>query len=280
MLERAGHEAVVARNGQESLLAVEKETFDLVLMDVQMPVLDGLQATSAIRERERTSGGHLPIVAVTAHAGKADRERSLAAGMDAHVTKPLQARDLQAAIEAVLGGRPQPPAAPEPTRRLVVDEAVLLERVGHDRAALAALVRTFLADYPRQLARVRRALGARDARGLRDAAHALKGAVANFAARAATEAAQQLQEIGAKGDITGAPGATSHLEHELERVKKALLALAPRAQRGGLRGERGASKAGSGATRSSGVAGAHARRGTVRAKGTRPRRGRPGKGGR
>ena len=103
MLERAGHEATVAANGREVLALLERETFDVVLMDVQMPELDGLEATAAIRERERATGGHLPIVALTAHAMKGDAERCLAAGMDAYLAKPLQPRELVAAIDGVLG---------------------------------------------------------------------------------------------------------------------------------------------------------------------------------
>ena len=102
MLERAGHEAVVAANGREALALLETEAFDLVLMDVQMPELDGLETTEAIREQERVKGGHLPIVAVTAHAMKGDAERCLAAGMDAYIAKPLQPRELEAAIARVI----------------------------------------------------------------------------------------------------------------------------------------------------------------------------------
>ena len=118
MLERAGHEATVAENGREVLALLEREAFDVVLMDVQMPEMDGLEATAAIRERERATGGHLPIVALTAHAMKGDAERCLAAGMDAYLAKPLQPRELAAAIEGVLGGAPRPPQprAPAPRR--------------------------------------------------------------------------------------------------------------------------------------------------------------------
>jgi two-component system, sensor histidine kinase and response regulator len=94
MLERSGHEVVLAHNGREALARLEAEAFDLVLMDVQMPEMDGLEATAAIRERERLTGGHVPILAVTAHALRADAERCLAAGMDAYVTKPLRPREL------------------------------------------------------------------------------------------------------------------------------------------------------------------------------------------
>jgi two-component system sensor histidine kinase/response regulator len=230
MLERAGHTAMVVSQGREALAALEREPFDVVLMDVQMPELDGLETTAAIRELEGEGGGHLPIVAVTAHVMKGDVERCLAAGMDAYVAKPLRSAELLAAIESVLGGRPRPPSPSPAPARGIVDRERLLERVGHDRKALAALVRVFLADYPKQLARIRRAILARDPRALRDGAHALKGAVSNFAAPAATEAALRLQQIGDRGDVTGARSASSFLADELERVRKALLALAPKAR--------------------------------------------------
>jgi len=201
-------------------------------MDLQMPVLDGFEATAAIRERERSSGAHLPIVAVTAHAMKGDAERCLAAGMDAYVAKPLRPRDLQAAIERVTAGiaaAPVSESAPATAPGTVVDAPRLLERVGHDRGALARLVHLFLADYPKQLARIRRAVAARDPKALRAAAHALKGAVSNFAAPGATEAALRLQLMGDGGSVTGARSATALLEGELTRVHEALTTLVPRA---------------------------------------------------
>jgi len=251
MLEQAGHLVAVAGNGRETLVALGKETFDVVLMDLQMPELDGLQTTRVIRERERTTGGHLPIVAVTAHVMKGDAERCLAAGMDAYLAKPLRPRELSAALDGVVGGGGLAPVGEIPRERAsdaVIDAPRLLERVGHDQRALARLVRLFLADYPKQLARIRRALLARDARALRAAAHALKGAVSNFAAAPATEAALRLQQIGDTGTVTGARSALSVLEDELARVHEALAALAPRA---GTRVPRARRPAGSKAGRSS-----------------------------
>ena len=231
MLERAGHQAIVAANGREALALLEKQAFDLVLMDVQMPGLDGLETTAAIRERERELGGRrLPIVAVTAHAMKGDAERCLAAGMDAYVAKPLQPKELAAAIEAVLGPEKTPSARRPPESRpasKVVDFARLLERVGGDRKALAELVGIFRADSPKQIARVRKAVRDEDAPALRAAAHAIKGAVGNFAAQGATEAAVRLQRMGESGDLAGAGDALARLEHEIERVLKALAEVAP-----------------------------------------------------
>jgi PAS domain S-box-containing protein len=230
MLERAGHEAVVVENGREALAALERRAFDLVLMDVQMPELDGLEATGAIRERERSTGAHVPIVAVTAHAMKGDAERCLAAGMDAYLVKPLQATELDAVIERLFG-RPagQPPAARK--ARAALDERRLLERVGGDRAALRRLARLYLADYPKLLARLRRALAAGDAPGVRAAAHALKGATSNFAATAAVAAAQRLEQLAEAGTLGEAPAVLADLEGALRQVRGALSALVRKAPR-------------------------------------------------
>ena len=102
MLEKAGHSVATANNGEEALIAVGREAFDIVMMDVQMPVLDGFEATALIRQQEKETGRHLPIVAMTAHAMKGDREKCLAAGMDGYVAKPVQKEELFAAIAGVL----------------------------------------------------------------------------------------------------------------------------------------------------------------------------------
>jgi CheY-like chemotaxis protein len=108
LLQKAGHSTVVADHGQEALDALEREPFDVVLMDIQMPVMDGFQTTARIRAREQETGQHLPIVAMTAHAMKGDRERCFEAGMDAYVAKPLQTEDLFSAIAAAVALAPSP----------------------------------------------------------------------------------------------------------------------------------------------------------------------------
>ena len=224
LLARAGHRATVASNGREALALWENEPFDLILMDLQMPELDGLETTAAIRERERSTGGHIPIVALTAHAMKEDAERCLAAGMDAHVLKPLQAQQLLAVIRGLAQSRPRIAAG-----GATLDEALVLERVGGDRQALRKLVGLFLTDAPKLVARIQKAIERGEARELQAAAHALKGAVSNFAAPAATEAALRLQRMGEAGDIANARSAGVVLESELERVHVALRALVAKA---------------------------------------------------
>jgi CheY-like chemotaxis protein len=105
LLEKRGHRVAVAVNGREVLEALEKESFDLVLMDVQMPELDGLEATAAIREREKGSGVHQAVIALTAHAMKGDRERCMAAGMDGYLSKPIRPQELDAILESYVGRR-------------------------------------------------------------------------------------------------------------------------------------------------------------------------------
>jgi two-component system sensor histidine kinase/response regulator len=237
MLQRAGHEAVLAANGREALALLETGSFDLVLMDVQMPELDGLETTEAIRSGERASGGHLPIVAVTAHAMKEDVERCLAAGMDAYLAKPLQPQDLEAAMQRAMSvsaaRRSEAEGAPAAARvgAGVFDYARVLERIGGDHKALRELVEILAVDGPRQLGRIKRAIGRKDAPSLRAAAHALKGAVSNFAASAATAAALQLQKMGDSGELAGGEEALARLEREMRRLLAALQELTGRGPR-------------------------------------------------
>ena len=106
LLVRRGHRVRLANNGREALALAEEGVFDLLLLDVHMPELDGFQVVRAIRERERSAGGHLPVIALTARSRKEDRERCLAAGMDDFLTKPIGPAELFAAIDRVLAGRP------------------------------------------------------------------------------------------------------------------------------------------------------------------------------
>ena len=101
LIEKRGHTLVVASNGREALAALEEQAFDLVLMDVQMPEMDGFEATAAIRDREKTTGKHIPIIAMTAHAMKGDRERCLAAGMDSYISKPVNVEELFETIRSL-----------------------------------------------------------------------------------------------------------------------------------------------------------------------------------
>jgi PAS domain S-box-containing protein len=227
LLEKQGHTVAVAGNGREALDALEKATsrgFDVVLMDLQMPEMDGLEATAVIRQKEKATGRHLPIIAITAHALKGDRERCLAAGMDDYLAKPIQAKELLAAVEgAVLPAverRESVPAEPRPEE--ILDRVTALARVDGDAKLLGELARLFLADTARLLSAVRQAVTRGDAKALEFAAHAMKSSVGNFAAHAAFEAAARLEMSGRQGDLAEAQEAYAALQQEIERLKPVL----------------------------------------------------------
>ncbi|MBV9122991.1 MAG: response regulator, partial [Planctomycetes bacterium] len=235
LLQKQGHIAVLAENGRQALdllysLPERGQTqggFDLVLMDVQMPEMDGFEATRRIRERERDTGRHVPIIAMTAHAMKGDRERCLEAGMDAYVSKPIQMRDLFQAIDRLAppeapGAEPEPSALPESQ---IFDREAAVEEMGGSLELLREIAQVFLEDCPRMLGELRTALDDKDAVRLRRAAHSLKGSAANFSAPAAVEAAWKLEEMGRQGNLQGAAESLPELEQEVHRLRRALEGL-------------------------------------------------------
>jgi PAS domain S-box-containing protein len=223
LLEKQGHSVAIAGNGTEVVQAVERQPFDLVLMDVQMPEMDGFEATAAIRERERGTGRHLPIVAMTAYAMKGDRERCLAAGMDGYVSKPIQPRELWRAIDQLVPGSGADGASA--TTGDILDRREALERVGGDTGLLRELIAVFRADGPRLGKDIADALARGDAQKLSRTAHTLKGAVSTFGAASAEAAAQQVERLAGQGDLSGAAAAVAHLDMELGRLKHALREL-------------------------------------------------------
>jgi CheY-like chemotaxis protein/anti-sigma regulatory factor (Ser/Thr protein kinase) len=219
LLEKRGHTVQVVQDGRQALTAVERERFDLILMDLQMPVMDGLEATAAIRARERATGTRVPIIAMTARAMKEDREACLAAGMDGYVAKPISPTTLFEQIEAVRGH-----PGPGPARRgLDVDD--LLARCDGDPQLLRELATIFLGDYPARLAAVRTAAQRRDARALQAEAHALKGAAGNFGAPDAVEAARRLEFMARDSDLAGVDTALAELERRMKQLTAQLTAL-------------------------------------------------------
>jgi len=213
LLERRGHAVTAVANGQEALTQIEAASFDIVLMDLQMPVMSGLDATAAIRERERTTGGHVPIVAMTAHAMAGDRERCMAAGMDGYLSKPVDPQLLFAAVERCETTAAAPRPAPA---RPVFDVDGLLGRVGGDRELFADVIRMFLDDYPTRLGNIAGALEANDAHALRIAAHALKGSAGSLGAVAVYETSSVLEEVAAGGCLDAARPVWERLLTEVE----------------------------------------------------------------
>ncbi|MBZ5565031.1 MAG: response regulator [Acidobacteriia bacterium] len=229
LLKKRGHRPVTVANGKEALAALGKRPFDAVLMDVQMPKMSGLEATRAIRQREGGAGAHLPIVAMTAHALKGDRERCLEAGMDAYIAKPIHAAELFVTLEN-LGGEMAHTSAEAPPESGVdrFDFTGLLARMDGDERLLRKLVGVFLKDCPKLLARLRKAAAAKDGKALAAAAHAVKGAVGNFGAEEILARAREVEALARAGHYLEARAAAQGLEKETARWADALRKIAPR----------------------------------------------------
>jgi signal transduction histidine kinase/DNA-binding response OmpR family regulator len=220
LLAKQGHSVTVADNGRLALAAMERHTYDLVLMDMQMPEMDGLDAAAVIRAGEKGTGRHVPIIALTAHVMMEDRERCFEAGMDAYLPKPLRAKELYETIARLM------PPDPPPGKR-VMDASAILVSVGRDAGLRAQLAEVFLEECPQLMEQVKSAMARRDSKALQRAAHTLKGSTYVFYARAASEAAQKLETMGRTGDWNGIDDAFETLRQEVERLESALSALVP-----------------------------------------------------
>jgi len=234
LLERRGHSVIVAENGRQALTAIERHKFDLVLMDVQMPEMGGLEATQVIREKEKSTGEHLPILAMTAHAMQGDRERCIAAGMDGYLAKPIDPKSFLQTVEGIKQRAEQssdttPKGAvgleESGDGRRALDGKALLEWFSGNRKLLRNIVKTFRDDCPRMMARIRSALAANDANLLAEAAHALKGSVGNFGPTAALESIREMEKIARQGKLDGAWELYATLEDEIALLLPALHAI-------------------------------------------------------
>jgi two-component system, sensor histidine kinase and response regulator len=206
-LVRQGHRVRLVSNGREVLTLAEQGGFDLLLLDVHMPELDGFQVVQAVRERELTAGGHLPIIALTARSRKQDRERCLAAGMDDFQTKPIRPADLLAAIDGVLRTH----SSRQSRRRDLLDAPVLLAACGGDPTLLRKMCQTLTARVPEHLAALREALRDQDAPHLREAAHKCCGMLSEFSA-AAGDLAGRLEDLAAGTQLEEAAPILEQLE--------------------------------------------------------------------
>ena len=247
LLEKWGHQVVVAANGRKAVAAWGKEAFDAILMDVQMPEMGGFEATAAIRAGEPGTGRHTPIIAMTAHAMTGDRERCLKAGMDDYVTKPIDQKRLFAVLEKMV---PAPAsisplmlpaesadsanvnefAAPDsagatPAPDFVFDPSVVLNRVDGDRELLREVVMLFFEDTPKLLTEMRAAIDRGDARALERAAHTLKGSISNFGVPSAVAPALRLEQMARAGELAPALAAWEQLQLQVNQLVPALEAL-------------------------------------------------------
>jgi hypothetical protein len=217
LLRRQGHEVWVADNGKAALEAYERRRFDLILMDVRMPRMDGLAATENIRQKEKLTGSHVPIIGLTANAMVGDREDCLQAGMDDCLIKPIHPAALLAAIERARAAR-----AAHAELGPVLDRAALMERIAGDMRLLDAMKEAFRRDSARLLSRVRYALEQHDTPGLHQGLHTLTGMFRNLSAHAACDAAGRLQGCDAQGDPAGAASCFADLERQVELLNAAL----------------------------------------------------------
>ena len=218
LLKQKGHRVTIVGNGRLAADRAVLEPFDLVLMDVQMPEMGGLEATALIRDHERTAGGHVPIVALTARAMAGDREQCLAAGMDAYVPKPLRAEDLFAAIDSVVAQQRGPSAAATQVPPDKVDRDPLLEGFGGRADLLKHVVEVFLEDAPATLARLKQAIQANNGTEVAAIAHSLKGSVGLFSQGQAFEGIRRLEHVGKGGDLSQAETMRAEIEDSVARL--------------------------------------------------------------
>lgn len=225
LLQKRGHDVVPVEDGAAAVELSGRERFDLILMDVEMPQMDGLAATALIREREKQTGGSVPIIALTAHDMKG---RCAEVGMDDYVTKPVDAYEVNEVItrhvatrEVEMDDSQTTSAGPRP-----MDEEAALERAGGEHSLLVELANMCLADTPDALENIRSAVASGDAKGVQRAAHKLKGSLLVLAADPASDAAYRLETLGAEGSLDNAATALATLEQELDRLLPALTQLA------------------------------------------------------
>jgi PAS domain S-box-containing protein len=236
LLERRGHHVVVVGTGRAVLGALESQPFDVVLMDIEMPELDGFEATAAVRVHEkeirtgarpvppgsayavaRDNDRRIPIVALTAHAMKGMQERCLAAKMDGYLSKPVQEETLDAALAPYL-----PQAGPVAETSPAIDRGAALRAAGGDETLLRELVRLFLEDCPKRVADLRAAVAAGERVRIERSSHAIKGSVATLGAGIARDLAANLERSAREGHLADVPALLRALEAELDRVSHAL----------------------------------------------------------
>jgi CheY-like chemotaxis protein/HPt (histidine-containing phosphotransfer) domain-containing protein len=226
LLDRWGYKATIVENGQAAVSAVSQNHFDIVLMDVQMPEMDGFEATEKIREMESTTAKNVPIIAMTAHAMKGDRERCLEAGMDDYVPKPISSETLLNAINALADQHPvgntmsnaedekESPEAP------ILDREALLKAFDNDWDFFLEVVVMFVADYPQMMTDIKQAIDQQDPSKLERTAHALKGMLGNFQVASSVEKAFTLEKLGRNETFDNAADTYDSLADELSRLEE------------------------------------------------------------
>jgi two-component system, sensor histidine kinase and response regulator len=227
LIEKMGHSVTVADNGQAALSLLATQRFDLALMDIQMPQMDGLTATRKIRESEKSTQRHLPIVAMTAHAMKGDRERCIEAGMDGYVSKPISSLLLEEALVGALRSRNDAPivsssiarqAAGTPPGTISWDLGNTLERLGGDEKLLHEVLEIFLEEVPNHMAALKNAIVQGNTKAVEEISHTLRGELGYLGVPVVSDRARELEELGRQSDLRRAEELYTLFQSELSHV--------------------------------------------------------------
>jgi CheY-like chemotaxis protein len=228
LLQRRGHSVTVAGDGKQALAALERSNFDVCLMDIQMPELNGLETTSAIRAKEKGTSRRLPIIAMTAHAIKGDREICLRAGMDAYLSKPVRADEMFQTIESLVANALPVASAVSPgvARDTAFDESAFLSRMDGSHEVCVQIAEAFFLECPKLMSALRLALQKKDAMELAALAHGLKGTIANFTDGTAFQSAVKIEQFAKEADLYRAAEAFKRLERDVDALLKSLKSFA------------------------------------------------------
>jgi len=226
LLDKWDYTADIVSNGHKAVAAVTEASYDIILMDVQMPEMDGFEATAKIRELEAQKGVHTPIIAMTAHAMKGDRERCLEAGMDDYVPKPISSKALANAIRNLIKAKPEPiekEDVVDQETQPFIDKDALLKAFDNDWEFLREVIDMFVADYPDMLKNIKTAIESKDGPGLQRTAHALKGMLGNFQIESSAQKAYALEKMGSEAQLENAAGIYQQLSAELDSLERMFL---------------------------------------------------------
>jgi CheY-like chemotaxis protein len=223
ILEQKGHKAVVAENGKAAVEAFEKESFDLILMDIQMPEMDGLDATRIIREKEKETGGHIPIAAMTAHTLETDRENCRKAGMDAFIAKPIRQDEFLSVIEELTSScvKSETKGNSHSDLGKVIDKAALFAIVDGNKELLKQLISLYFQNLPKVMSQIEEGIASGNSEMITFGAHALKGMSYNLSAVSVAQKSLELEKMGREGKLSGAEEKYAVLKKEIERLKTA-----------------------------------------------------------
>ena len=220
LIRKKDWEIVSVCDGLEAVQAHDSEHFDVILMDVQMPKMDGFEATRIIREKEEETGEHIPIIAITAHAMKGDRDKCLEAGMDDYVSKPMKAQELYAAIARLLAENGEEADGPqEEPGEEIIDLGRAMDAVDGDKDLLKELVEDFLEDFPQQLEILETVIREGDSEQVERTAHSLKGNVGVFGSQTAYDLAYELEKFGKDSELDKAQNVFQKLKNEMAKLK-------------------------------------------------------------